>query len=358
MVARDITVAMPGRTPRLTLSFDRGAAQIASIYFLVSVAWILGSDWVAMLVAGGNARLFQLLENGKGIIFVTLTGAGLYLLVTLANARARKEAEEKRLMEGMLNAARRLEALGTLAGTLVHDFNNIIAVIRGMANLMKMENYDTKTVPARIDEIERSAAQAGQLVQQLMLFMQNAPTSFEEVDVGRQLTDSLPLLKQAATRLAEVTLSIDETLPRVKLVSSQFPVALLNLVLNARDAIEDTAEKKIMIEARVRQLDRYRSLFKPDPVSGTFVTISVTDTGCGIPHSDLVLVFGPFYTTKPQGKGTGLGLTSVLKVMQTHRGWVEVESEVGKGTRFTLFLPAVDHAAADAVPEHSAPVTN
>lgn len=152
---------MPGRTPRLTLSFDRDAAQIASIYFLVSVAWILGSDWAAMLVAGGSARLFQLLENGKGIIFVTLTGAGLYLLVGLANARARKEAEEKRLMEGMLNVAQKLEALGTLAGTLVHDFNNIIAVIRGVANLMKMEEYDTKRVPARMDEIERSAAQAG-----------------------------------------------------------------------------------------------------------------------------------------------------------------------------------------------------
>lgn len=191
-----------------------------------------------------------------------------------------------------------------------------------------------------------------------MLFMQNAPTSFEEVDVGRQLTDSLPLLKQAATKLPEVTLSIDENLPRVKLVSSQFHVALLNLVLNARDAIEDTEEKKIMIEARVRQLSRYRSLFQPDAVSGTFVMISVTDTGCGIPRSDLVQVFGPFYTTKPQGKGTGLGLTSVLKVMQTHQGWVEVESEVGKGTRFTLFLPAVDHAAADAVPVRGATVTN
>jgi len=338
---------MPGRIPRFTLSFDRGAAQIASIYFLVSVAWILGSDWAAMLVSGGNARLFQLLENGKGVIFVTLTGVGLYLLVALANDRARKEAEEKRLMEGMLSVAQKLEALGTLAGTLVHDFNNIIAVIRGVADLMKMEDYDTKRVPARMDDIERSAAQAGQLVQQLMLFMQNAPATFAEVDPGRELTDSLPLLKQAATKLAEVTLAIDENLPRVKLVPSQFRVALLNLVLNARDAIEDTAEKKIMLEARVRRLDRYRSLFQPDPVSGTYVAVSVADTGCGIPRSDFVQVFGPFYTTKPQGKGTGLGLTSVLKVMQTHRGWVEVESEVGKGTRFTLFLPALEHAAAN-----------
>lgn len=349
---------MPGRTPRLTLSFDRGAARIASIYFLVSVAWILGSDWAAMLVAGGNARLFHLLENGKGIIFVTLTGAGLYLLVALTNARARKEAEEKRLMEGMLIVAQKLEALGTLAGTLVHDFNNIIAVIRGVANLMKMEDYDIKTVPARIDEIERSAAQADQLVQQLMLFMQNAPTSFEEVDVGRQLTNSLPLLKQAATRLAEVALTIEENLPSVTLVSSQFHMALLNLVLNARDAVEETADKKIMIEARVRRLDGYRSLFQPDPVSGTFVTVSVADTGCGIPRSDLVQVFGPFYTTKPQGKGTGLGLTSVLKIMQTHRGWVEVESEVGKGTRFTLFLPAVGHATADAESARGAPAAD
>jgi len=329
---------------------DRGAARIASIYFLVSVGWIFGSDWLAMVFASGDAHRFHQLENIKGMVFVTLTAAGLYLLVALANARARKEAEEKRLMEGMLAVARRLEALGTLAGTLVHDFNNIVAVIRGVANLVKLEAYDARNLPARIDEIERSAAQAGQLVQQLMLFMRNAPASFEEAEVARELTNSLALLRQAASQSVEVALRLENDLPRVNLVSSQFHVALLNLVLNARDAVEATAGKQITIEARRRDFRGYRSVFQPEPVSGVFVAISVADTGCGIARGEMAQVFGPFYTTKPEGKGTGLGLTSVLKIMQTHRGWVEVESEVGKGTRFTLFLPAVTASSLEAEP--------
>ena len=345
---------MAGRSPRLSRSFDRGAARIASIYFIVSIAWIFGSDWLALVLAGGNTRVFHLLENAKGVVFVTLTGLGLYLLVAVANARERKEAEERRLMEGMLAVARRLEALGTLAGTIAHDFNNIVAVIRGAANLVKLENYDAGNIRARIDEIERSAEQAGQLVQQLMLFMQNAPTSFAETDVARELAENLPLLQQAASRSVEVALRLEGDLPRVQLVSSQFHVALLNLVLNARDAVENAADKLIAIEARRRELRGYRSVFQPEPVSGTFVAVSVCDAGCGIPRSEMAQVFGPFYTTKPEGKGTGLGLTSVLKIMQTHHGWVEVESEVGKGSRFTLYLPAVTPPTAPGGPVRGA----
>ncbi|MDD2762486.1 MAG: ATP-binding protein [Opitutaceae bacterium] len=338
---------MSRRIFRPILGFDRGAAQIAGIYFVVSVGWILGSSGMAAFLAGGNARLLNLLENAKGIFFVTVTGAGLYLMVALTNARARRQAEEKQLMEGMLSVAQRLEALGTLAGTLIHDFNNILAVIRGMADMVKLEHYDVRTLPAHIEQIERSVIQAEQLIQQLMLFMRNAPASFAETDVGRELRNSLPVLRQAAGRQVEVTLKIEENLPDVELLPSQFNMALLNLVLNARDALEQAARQQIIIEAKARELSRYHSLFQPKPVSGTHVTIAVADTGCGIARSDFVRVFSPFFTTKPLGKGTGLGLASVLKVMQTHRGWVELQSEVGVGTQFTLFLPAVSRPAAD-----------
>lgn len=325
---------------------DRRAALIVGVYLVIAIAWILGSDWLAARIAGADTEFYERLQSAKGIAFVATLAIGLYLAIAWANAREWHLAVAKRELEESLMVSQRLEALGTLAGTVVHDFNNVIAVIRGTTTLIELEGKASEGVLARLRQIDQATSQAEQLVRQLQLFMRNAPLTFETVDLREVLRALAPILERAAGR--DVTLQIDagESALPVPLVRSQVESVLLNLVLNARDALADRREKRIRLALASRLLDRHTSRERPSPASGRFVTLAITDTGCGIPREQQVRIFSPFYTTKPAGRGTGLGLASVLRVMQTHSGWVEVESEPGRGATFTLFFPAAPSGSA------------
>lgn len=341
--------------PRWKDRIDRRAALIVGVYLVVAVAWILGSDWLAARIAGGDPGLYARIQSMKGIAFVATLAAGLYLAIAWANAREWHLALAKRELEETLMVSQRLEALGTLAGTVVHDFNNVIAVIRGTTTLIELEGKASDGVLARLRQIEQAAGQAEQLVRQLQLFMRNAPVAFETADLREVLKALAPILERAAGR--DISLQVDPAglgLP-VQLVRSQVESTILNLVVNARDALADRQEKRIRLSAGRRKLDRHVSRERPSPATGHYVTLTVADNGCGIPREQQVRIFSPFYTTKPAGRGTGLGLASVLRVMQTHGGWVEVESEPGCGAAFTLFFPAAPSGASLSRPATPAP---
>src|SRR5690606_13531757 len=137
----------------------------------------------------------------------------------------------------------------------------------------------------------------------------------------------------------------ETALPWVKIAPGALDQALMNLVVNARDAMAGRAAACLSIAVVTRELQAHRTPLSRMPRSGAFVVITVTDNGCGIPAPTLHKIFEPFYTTKPPGKGTGLGLASVLRTVQEQDGWVEVESREGQGTTFHLFLPALPVAA-------------
>jgi signal transduction histidine kinase len=330
------------RLQRLLLVRDIHALYVSAGYLCVALFWIWGSDFLVEVAAAGDVRLAGALQTAKGTAFVVVMSTGLYFAIAWVNARQRRLADEKRLVEEMLRVSARLEALGTLAGSLAHDFNNVLTVIRGVADMMKLEKFDPRTLPDHIAAIDQAAAHATEMTHEMMLFMRDASITRTAADIGAVVEDALPVLRRAVGGQIDLALCRQENLPLVRIARPQVERCLLNLVVNARDALRGVDDRRIELSISSRVLRSYSSLFQTVPVTGEFVIISVKDSGCGIQREDVARIFAPFFTTKPPGRGTGLGLTSVLKVLQMHDGWVEVESEAGRGACFSLYFPAAE----------------
>lgn len=327
---------------------QKNAALVAGCSLVIGASWIVGSDALVAFVAGGDLELVQRLQTIKGIVFVVAMTATLYACAAWVFARERHQTEEIRRMEEMLQVSQRLEALGTLAATVVHDFNNVIAVIRGSADLAKLDGYLPEKMPKRLAAIEQAVGKAGAIVQQLSHFMRHAPQLRQPDDLGAVMVGVEGLLRQAVSSRVSLTIKVPPGLPRVDLDRGQVEQILLNLAINARDAMEHSVKRELVLSLEQRRLRHHRSLFLPQPANGDFLVLTVSDTGGGIPPDHLVRVFSPFFTTKPEGRGTGLGLASVLRLTQQHQGWVEVDSVVGKGTRFQLYFPVCPQPAKEA----------
>jgi two-component system, cell cycle sensor histidine kinase and response regulator CckA len=313
----------------------------------VGALWIWGSDWLVAFLASGSAEAVDFLQSAKGTAFVAATGVALYLGTSAVHRRLDRYSAEKRVLAEHLAVSQRLEALGTLTGTVAHDFNNMIMIIRGAAEMARLEAEYPGVRQHHLETIERAANQADQMVRQMMQFMRAMPAVYRAERLDDVVYEVLPILRQAAGRQVQVDLRAGSDLPPVRFDRSQVERTLLNLVVNARDASVDAAEKCIVIEVAARRLQQHVSRFRSEPATGSFVALSVGDSGCGIPRENLDRIFTPFFTTKAKERGNGLGLTSVANVMQLHGGWVEVESTPGQGSVFTLLFPA---APVDSAP--------
>lgn len=326
--------------PAVFARIDPTALRIALIYTLVSSAWIVSSDWILGGWLIGDERTLLFFQNAKGAFFAVATGLALYFAIAAALARQRRLSREKERVEQMLANSQRLEAIGHHAATVVHDFNNLILVVRGLTQLAREET----NVPARVTEhlaqIEGAAVRAEEVVRQLARFLRQKPAGLAPLDLVAVVRDFLPLLQQVLTRAITFTADLAPSVSPVIADRSQVEQVLLNLAINARDALEGRAHKRVILSLRTVTLDGHRSAWQTEPVSGAFVLISVEDSGCGIPEGHLPHIFEPFFTTKPEGKGTGLGLATAFRVMQQAGGWVEVASREGAGTRFALYFPA------------------
>ncbi len=327
---------------------NKNAAMVAGIYLAVTTAWIVGSDSLVEALAGRDYAAVQKWQTAKGIGFVVAMSGGLYLLVAWSGARERRHIEERQRMEEMLQASERIEALGTLAATVIHDFNNVITVIRGMAELAAMENYDPKKMPDRMKQIEQAIKRANLIVEQLSRFMRHAPQERQRGSLGAVVRGVEPLLSQAAGRRVSLHVEIADSLQPVNHDRGQIEQILLNLVINARDAMENQPEAHLVIGVSNQRLRDHVSDFRDTPTNGDFVVVSVADSGCGIVRDNFRRIFSPFFTTKPEGSGSGLGLASVQRLMQQHQGWVELESAPGKGTTFRLYFPVAGKVAQAA----------
>lgn len=326
--------------PPLIQPLRKTALLVAGVYLALGTAWVLATN---AAVAGLTeqvpvARLA--LHNYKEAFFVVLTAVGLYFALAWLLERQQRLEQDKRRIEEMLQVAQRLEALGTLSAVVVHDFNNVLAIIKGVTALAEMQKLNPEKVAARLQEIEAATVRATGIVQELAMFMRDASPQRDPLDVGALVREFEPMARRVLGKGVAWQLDIEENLPPVVASRSQVDQVLLNLVINARDAMAGRTDRRLRVEVAERRLRRHRSLLHREPVTGRFVAVSVRDNGCGIAPEDLVRVFDAFYTTKPAGQGTGLGLASAFRVMQQHGGWIEVDSKPGRGTTFRLFFPA------------------
>ena len=326
--------------PPLIRPLRRTALLVAGVYLAVAAAWVAATNAAVTSLTARvpDARLE--LHNYKEAFFVVVTATGLYFALAWLLERQRRLEQEKRRMEEMLQVSQRLEALGSLSAVVVHDFNNVLAIIRGTTALAEAQKLNPDKVAARLGEIEAATVRAAGIVRDLAMFMQDASPEREAVDLAELVRAFEPMARRVLGKGVAWQLDAGAESPPVVVTRSQVDQVLLNLVVNARDALAARKGRRVRVAVKARELRRYVSVFQREPVSGRFVVVTVRDNGCGIAEEDRVRIFDAFYTSKPKGQGTGLGLASAFRVMQQHGGWIEVESQPGRGTVFALFFPA------------------
>jgi PAS domain S-box-containing protein len=249
-------------------------------------------------------------------------------------------------LEAHFRQAQKMEAVGQLAGGLAHDFNNIMAAtIMHLELLLHSPGIDEETGKG-LKELMSQARRAAGLTRQLLLFsrrsvMQRQPTNLNEV-----VENLLKMLHRLIGEDIRLEWNGQTSLPQVLADAGMLEQVIVNLAVNARDAMPRGGSLAIAAEARAVSADEARA--HPDAEPGRYVCLSVRDTGCGMDEATLKRVFEPFFTTKEAGKGTGLGLATVYGIVTQHRGWVTVKSSPGKGTVFSIYLPALSESAAPA----------
>lgn len=254
---------------------------------------------------------------------------------------ARRRAELARDQES-LRHSQKMDALGQLTGGLAHDFNNLLTIIRSAADMLARSDLEEEKRGRYVQAIADTADRASRLTSQLLAFARRQPLKPEVFDVRERLDDTAEMIRTlVGSRFAVIVDSCaDECW--VEADFPQFQTALINLSVNARDAME--REGTISLRVERRELPPIRGHAGN---SSDFIAVSVSDTGAGIAPGHIDHIFEPFFTTKAVGRGTGLGLSQVYGFAKQSGGDVEAESEVGHGTTFTLYLPATERAAGD-----------
>ena len=262
------------------------------------------------------------------------------------SARLRAEAEKARLEE-QLRQTQKLEAIGTLAGGIAHDFNNILAVIRGNTTLALHDVGSNPPVEESLQEIQRACLRAEALVRQILAFGRPRASDRRTLRLGPVIEESLDLLRHTIPAVVELAWKQGPDVPQVQADPAQMGQVLVNLCTNAWHALEDQPGR---IEIRLERHVAVRSNTPEALPAGTYACLSVRDSGAGMDALTRERIFEPFFTTKSQGRGTGLGLSVVHGIVQSHQGHVRVESEPGRGSCFSVFLPAVDSEAQGEPP--------
>ncbi|KRD95821.1 hypothetical protein ASE63_12425 [Bosea sp. Root381] len=272
-----------------------------------------------------------------------------------AHGKVKAEADERHRIEAMLAQAQKMEAVGNLTGGVAHDFNNLLQVIGGNIELVGREAELSDKARGRLQNAMTGVKRGARLASQLLAFGRRQALAPRAINVGRLLRGMDDLLRRSLGEAVQIETIVAGGLWNTFADPTNVENALLNLAINARDAMEGTG--KLTIEAGNSFLDEMYARANNEVVAGQYVAISVTDTGSGMSPEILEKVFEPFFSTKPQGKGTGLGLSMVYGFVKQSGGHVKIYSEPGHGTTVRLYLPR-SHKAEDNVVEYdSSPVT-
>ncbi|HVH69713.1 MAG TPA: PAS domain S-box protein [Candidatus Dormibacteraeota bacterium] len=252
---------------------------------------------------------------------------------------------ERRVLEEQLQQARRMEAVGRLAGGVAHDFNNLLTIIKGYVELALNRVAALPELRGNIQQIADAAERAVTLVRQLLAFSRKQVLRPKLLDLNSIVLNMDKMVRRLISDTIEMRTRIDKNLGAVKADPGQIEQVILNLIVNARDAMPDGG--KLWIETSNVELGSAIGHDRASSKPGPYVVLSVTDTGVGISADTLPHIFEPFYTTKESSRGTGLGLSTVYGIVKQSGGHISVHSELGKGTTFNVYLPRVE----DSIPE-------
>ena len=251
--------------------------------------------------------------------------------------RERRSAAEKQQLQAQLLQAQKMEAIGVLTAVVAHDFNNILGAIQIYADLAQMKIEKGLALGNELNQIMSATDRAAGLARQLLLFSRKQPLELVPLDPVHIVEDLLKMLRRIIGERIEVRTEIDPGCRRIIGDSGGIEQVVMNLAVNARDAMPDAGTLTIGL-GNVEIVEAYcRGVLGARP--GPFVRLFVQDTGSGMDQETLQRIFEPFFTTKAAGKGTGLGLSVVYGIVQQHRGWITVRSAPGAGTRFEAFFP-------------------
>lgn len=256
---------------------------------------------------------------------------------------------EKKQTEAKLLRTQRMESIGALAGGIAHDLNNSLAPILMAADMVR-EELQTDSSKKLLDTMRNSAQRGADMVRQILSFSRGVTGEHTVLQLKHLISDMEKFAKSTFPRSIGFQTQIHGALPPVLGDATQIHQLLMNLCINARDAMPEGG--KLLIEASTIELGPN---YVKRQVDGTHVLLKVTDTGCGMPREIVEKIFEPFFTTKPLGKGTGLGLSTVVEIVKSHRGFIDVSSEPGKGTTFLVFLPATAAEARASDQKRTAP---
>ena len=249
----------------------------------------------------------------------------------------KRDVTKELQLKAQLRQKQKMEAIGTLAGGVAHDFNNILAIISMQASLLKSGGGLSPAQNKFTDEIGATVDRAAALTRQLLLFSRREMPQPRDLDLSETVTNTAKMLRRLLRESIEVQLKLAAEPMFIQADPSMMEQVLLNLAVNARDAMLNGG--RLVIETTAVEFDEFAAAQSAMTRPGSFVCLSVSDSGAGIPPEILPKIFEPFFTTKGIGKGTGLGLATVFGIVQQHEGWINVYSEVGQGTTFKVYLP-------------------
>ncbi len=316
--------------------------------FPASVAEALHSE--DMAVVGGraliNREVSSLGVDGSTrwslVIKVPLrdnTGAIVGLIGISRNITERRQLEEQ------LRQAQKMEAVGRLAGGIAHDFNNLLTIIFGYSDVLRSEMSEADGARESVDAINDAAARAAALTRQLLAFSRQSMLQPKVLDLNATISDTGRMLSRLIGENIDVSLVLDPSIARVRVDPGQLDQVLMNLAVNARDAMPTGGS--LTISTHRTDLSAARAA-RLELTAGAHVMVEVNDTGCGMTPEVVARIFEPFFTTKSVGNGTGLGLAMVFGIVRQSGGAIEVESEVGAGSTFRIFLPVVSEGISGA----------
>lgn len=258
-----------------------------------------------------------------------------------------RDVTEKKRLEAQFLRAQRMESIGTLAGGIAHDLNNVLSPILTAVELLQMRFTDESS-QRLLNILHTNAVRGSEMIKQVLSFARGVEGQYALLQPTHLIKEITKILTDTLPKNIAITFSIPVDLWNVTGDATQLHQVLMNLCVNARDAMPQGGT--LHIEAENLAIDEHYARMNTDIKPGSYVSISVSDTGIGISQQNLSKIFDPFFTTKDQGKGTGLGLSTVAGIVRSHGGFVNVYSEEGRGSHFKIYLPAVEAVQLPSTP--------